>query len=35
MVIGTRRLVRAFAVCGLLMSGDSVELIGTEIDTTS
>jgi hypothetical protein len=35
MVIGTSRLVRAFAVYGLLMSDDSVELIGIEIDTTS
>ena len=35
MVIGTGRLVRAFAVYGLLMSDDSVELIGIEIDTTS
>ena len=34
MVIGTGRLVRAFAVYGLLMSDDSVELIGIEIDTT-
>ncbi len=35
MVIGTGRLVRAFAVYGLLMIDDSVELIGIEIDTTS
>ena len=35
MVIGIGRLVRAFAVYGLLMSDDSVELIGIEIDTTS
>ena len=35
MVIGTGLLVRAFAVYGLLMSDDSVELIGIEIDTTS
>ena len=35
MVIGTGRLVRAFAVYGLLMSDDSVELIGIEIDTAS
>jgi hypothetical protein len=35
MVIGTGRLVRAFAVYGLLISDDSVELIGIEIDTTS
>jgi hypothetical protein len=35
MVIGTGGLVRAFAVYGLLMSDDSVELIGIEIDTTS
>jgi hypothetical protein len=35
MVIGTGRLVRAFAVYGLLMSDNSVELIGIEIDTTS
>jgi hypothetical protein len=34
MVIGTGRLVRAFAVYGILMSDDSVELIGIEIDTT-
>jgi hypothetical protein len=33
MVIGTGRLVPAFAVYGLLMSDDSVELIGIEIDT--
>jgi hypothetical protein len=35
MVIGVGRVVRAFAVYGLLMSDDSVELIGIEIDTTS
>ena len=35
MVIGTGRLVRAFAVYGLLTNDDSVELIGIEIDTTS
>ena len=35
MVIGTGGLVRAFAVYGLLMSDDSVELIGIEIDTAS
>jgi hypothetical protein len=35
MVIGTARLVRAFAVYGLLMSDESIELIGIEIDTTS
>jgi hypothetical protein len=34
MVIGTGRLVRAFAVYGLLMGDDSIELIGIEIDTT-
>jgi hypothetical protein len=33
MEIGTGRLVRAFAVYGLLMSDDSVEVIGIEIDT--
>lgn len=32
MVIGTGKLVRAFAVYGLLMADDSVELIGVEID---
>ena len=35
MVIGIGRVVRAFAVYGLLMSDDSVELIGIEIDTAS
>ena len=32
MAIGTGKLVRAFAVYGLLMADDSVELIGVEID---
>ncbi len=32
MAIGTGELVRAFAVYGLLMADDSVELIGVEID---
>jgi hypothetical protein len=34
MVIGIGRVVPAFAVYGLLMNDDSVELIGIEIDTT-
>ena len=32
MAIGTGKLVRAFAVYGLLMDDNSVELIGVEID---
>jgi hypothetical protein len=32
MAIGTGKLVRAFAVYGLRMADDSVELIGVEID---
>lgn len=32
MAIGTGHLVKAFAVYGLRMADDSVELIGIEID---
>jgi hypothetical protein len=35
MTIGTGKLVRAFAVYGLLMGDESVELIGVEIDVGS
>lgn len=32
MVLGTGRLVRAFAAFGLLLPDDSVELVGLEVD---
>jgi hypothetical protein len=35
MAIGTGKLVQAFAVYGLLMGDESVELIGVEIDVGS
>lgn len=35
MALGTGHLVSAFAVYGLLMSDDSVELIGVEVDLSS